>query len=323
MKMNLFDLHCDTAGELFKQNKSLLKNNLHIDLCKGEKLDKWSQLFAIWIPDNLRGDSAKEYFCNVYENFKAEIKLNEDKIVLCQGISDSDEAHKNGKAAAFITCEGGSPFADSEGADRAKTLGVKLITLTWNGENELGYGCQSGIADGLKPSGKILLRGMARNKIAADVSHLNKRGFYDALESGAKVIASHSNSEKVLLDTRKDGEDKFFSCRRSLDDEQIKLLIEAKGLIGINFCKSFLGDEGDDGLEAMLRHINHILDLGGEDVLSIGSDYDGCDVNPELCGIEKIPLIRDYLDRRGLKKEILGKIFYDNAYNFFKNILQD
>lgn len=320
--MNLFDLHCDTAGELFNKKKSLAVNNLHIDICKGESLDKWAQLFAIWIPDELRGKDSREYFEKAYRNFKREIELNSDKIELCQGISDLDNAHKNGKSAAFITCEGASPFADSEGAERAKALDVKLITLTWNAENELGYGCQSGIEKGLKPMGKQFLKGMAENKIAADVSHLNRKGFYDVLESGAKVVASHSNCEKVLLHTRKDSEDKFFSCRRSLDDEQIKLLIEANGLIGMNFCKSFLGDEGDDGFEALYRHVSHILDLGGENVLAIGSDYDGCEINSELCGIDKMPALKQFLLSKGIGEELTEKIFFGNSYNFFKNILQ-
>lgn len=321
-KMNLFDLHCDTAGELFLKKKSLCENDLHISLCKGEKLDKWAQLFAIWIPDDLRGGKAKEYFENVYENFKNEIEKNSAKIQLCQGILDLEEAHKNEKTAAFITCEGGSPFADSEGAERAKRCGVKLITLTWNAENELGFGCQSGVDKGLKPMGKLLLQGMAKNKIAADVSHLNRKGFYDVIESGAKVVASHSNCEKVLLETRFESEDKYFSCRRSLNDEQIKLLIETKGLIGMNFCKSFLGDEGDDGFDALYRHISHILDLGGENCLAIGSDYDGCEINHELCGIEKMPDLRKYLLAKGIGEELAEKIFFANSYNFFKNILQ-
>lgn len=321
-EMNLFDLHCDTAGELFRQKKPLSENDFHISLCKGKNLDKWAQLFAIWIPDNLRGEESRSYFEKVYNNFRNETELNCEKIKLCQGVSDLDEAHKSKKAAAFITCEGGSPFADPEGAERAKSLGVKLITLTWNAENELGYGCQSGVDEGLKPMGKLLLKGMAENKIAADVSHLNRKGFYDVIESGAKTVASHSNCEKVLLKTRADSEDKIFSCRRSLNDEQIKLLIEAKGLIGMNFCKSFLGDEGDDGFEALYRHMCHILDLGGENVLAIGSDYDGCEINPELCGIEKMPDLKQFLLSKGIGEELSEKIFFANAYNFYKNILQ-
>lgn len=320
--MNFFDLHCDTAGECFNRKMPIYDGDLHINICKGSQLDEWAQLFAIWIPDDLRGKAALEYFEKVLVNFKNEISINSDKIQLCQGISDFDDALESDRCAAILTCEGGSPFAEGDGVFIAKEHGVKLITLTWNAENELGYGCQSSIDSGLKPAGKALLKQMERLNIVADVSHLNRAGFYDVISSGAKVIASHSNSEAVLLKTRKDSEDKFFSCRRSLDDEQIKLLIECGGLIGINFCKSFLGDVGEDGFEAVYRHMNHILEVGGENVLAIGSDFDGCEINPELAGVDKIPALRAFLAEKGINNLILDKIFFENSNNFFKKILQ-
>lgn len=320
--MNLFDLHCDTAGECFNRKIPLYDGDLHYNLCKGETLDKECRLFAIWIPDELRGKDAEEYFEKVLLNFKKEILLNKAKIKLCQGFAELKETEESGKCAAILTCEGASPFACEGGIQRAKDCGVKLITLTWNGENEIGYGCQSGCDSGLKPLGKQLLKDMEKFNIVADVSHLNTAGFYDAVSSGTRVIASHSNSKSVLERTRKDSEDKFFSCRRNLDDEQIKLLIECRGLIGINFCKSFLGDEGDDGFEAVFRHMAHILALGGEDVLAIGSDFDGCEINPALSGVDKMPALKDFLLKKGFGTELADKIFYKNAYNFFKNVLQ-
>ncbi|MBR2867582.1 MAG: membrane dipeptidase [Clostridia bacterium] len=320
--MKLFDLHCDTAGECLKQRKPLLSNDLHIDLCKGERLDKWSQIFAIWIPDELRGKEALDYFNSVYKNFRNEISLNKGKIALYQGIEDLDVSEKSNEITALISCEGASPFAFEGGIELANRYGVKVITLTWNAENELGFGCQSGCENGLKPLGKRLLSDMAECGIVADVSHLNRRGFYDALESDAAVIASHSNSVSVLNRTRKDCDDKFFSCRRNLDDEQIKLLSQKGGLIGINFCNSFLGDEGDDGREAVWRHISHMLDLGAENSIALGSDYDGCEISNELCGVDKMPHLADFLISKGLGKALVEKIFYENAYNFFKSILQ-
>lgn len=315
-------MHCDTAGECYNKKISLAENNLHISLCKGEVLDEWCQVFAIWIPDEIRGKESSDYFFRVLDNHKKEIVDNFDKIKLCQRISDIDNAVNCKKCASVIAVEGGSPFAEKDSILIANEHGVKLITLTWNAENELGYGCQSGSDSGLKECGKALLRNMRDLGIVADVSHLNRAGFYDAISSGARVIASHSNSEKVLLETRKESEDKFFSCRRSLNDEQIKLLIECGGLIGINFCRSFLGDEGDDGFEAVYRHITHILDLGGENTLAIGSDFDGCDINPDLAGVDKIIDLYDYLCGKGIDSVLADKIFYDNAMNFFKNVLQ-
>lgn len=320
--MKLFDLHCDTAGECFKQKIPLKSNNLHIDLCKGESLDKWVQVFAIWIPDELRGEAALEYFRSVYENFDEEIRMNADEIKLCQRFQEIEAEEKQPLCRALLACEGGSPFAFEGGIQLAKRYGVKVITLTWNAENELGFGCQSGSENGLKPLGKRLLGEMAECGIVADVSHLNRRGFYDAIDSPAAVIASHSNCVSVLNETRAESEDKFFSCRRLLDDEQIRLLSQRGGLIGINFCKSFLGDEGDDGFEAAYRHICRVLELGAENSIAIGSDYDGCEINPELCGIDKMTGFESYLLGRGLGKELTDKIFFKNSYNFFKNILQ-
>ncbi len=319
--MKLFDLHCDTAGECYNKKIHLADNDLHISLCKGEILDEWCQIFAIWIPDELRGKDAYDYFLKVLENHKNEIRQNSDKITLCQRFSEIEDAVKSRKCAAITAVEGGSPFAEKDAVFIAKEQGVKLITLTWNAENELGYGCQSGSDSGLKECGKALLRNMRDLGIVADVSHLNRAGFYDAVSSGARVIASHSNSESVLLKTRKDSADKFFSCRRSLNDEQIKLLIETNGLIGINFCKSFLGDEGDDGFEAVYRHISHILNLGGENVLAVGSDFDGCEINPGFAGIDKIPDLYAFLIGKGMGFSLLDKIFYNNSMNFFKNVL--
>lgn len=319
--MNLFDLHCDTAGECFNNKTSLYNGDLHINICKGEYLDKWAQIFAIWIPDELRGVQAREYFENVLLNFQNEISHNSNKIKLCQGLSDFEECKTNGKCAAFLACEGASPFVKDDGIYRAKELGVKLITLTWNAENEIGYGCQSGSDSGLKSEGKALLKDMEKLNIVADVSHLNRAGFFDAVSSGAKVVASHSNSKTVLMKTRRDSEDKSFSCRRNLDDEQVKLLIECNGLIGINFCRSFLGDIGDDGFEAVYRHMGHILELGGENVLAIGSDFDGCEIAPELSGVDKTENLYRFLFEKGLQAELLDKIFFKNAENFFKTIL--
>ncbi len=316
-------MHCDTAGECFNKKIPLADNNLHISMCKGELLDEWCQVFAVWIPDEFRGKSALDYFESVLKNHWREINKNSEKIQLCQRFSDVEHAIENGKCAAITAVEGGSPFAENDAIYIAKEYDVKLITLTWNGENELGYGCQSGNDSGLKACGKSLLRAMRDMNIAADVSHLNRAGFYDAISSGARLIASHSNCEKVLLNTRKDSEDKFFSCRRSLNDEQIKLLIECKGLIGINFCKSFLGDGGDDGFEAVYRHMSHILCLGGENILAIGSDFDGCEINPEMAGVDKIPDLYDFLSRKGMNADLLDKIFFLNSQNFFKNVLQD
>ncbi|MBR2731769.1 MAG: membrane dipeptidase [Clostridia bacterium] len=321
--MKLFDLHCDTVSECLRQGIPLRDGAQHINLCKGECLDAWAQCFAIWVSDELRGEAALDYSLRVAEHFAREAAENAEKIKLCKTSAQVLAAFGRGQCAAILTLEGASPLAAPGGLDRLDALGVKLVTLTWNDENEFGFGCQSGREDGLKPAGKTLLRALAARGIVADVSHLNRAGFYDALESEAAVIASHSNCEQVLRATRAPGEDRFFSCRRSLNDDQIRALIDRGGLIGLNFCRSFLGDPGDDGPEAVLRHAAHILELGGENALAIGSDFDGCEIHPDLAGVDRMPALRAYLAAHGLDAALLDRIFFENAAKFFKNVLQD
>lgn len=70
----------------------------------------------------------------------------------------------------------------------------------------------------------------------------------------------------------------------------------------------------------MYKNIYHILDLGYEDYLSIGSDFDGADMAAELYDISAIPSLYEYLKSRGITVNILNKIFFENAYNFFYKI---
>ena len=321
--MKLFDLHCDTAGVCFDNKISLNDESLHLNLRKGKCLDEWVQVFAIWISDELRGKAAENYFDGAYKKLTAEISKNYKKIKLCKDSKDVVQAAESKKCAAIMACEGGSAFCNPERIALAKEYGVKLITLTWDGENELGFGAQSGSENGLKPLGKTVLREMKRQNIVADVSHLNRAGFYDAVSSGAKVIASHSNCKTVLEKTMNDGAEKEFACKRSLDDEQIRILCECGSLVGINFCRYYLGNRGDDGFEAVYRHIAHLLDLGGENIIALGSDFDGCEINPELAGIDKMTALYSFLLGKGLDNTLIDKIFYNNSMNFFKNILQN
>lgn len=321
--MKLFDLHCDTAGECAARQLPLFDNNLQLNIRKGKVLDSWAQLFAVWIPDNLRGRAAEEYFDGVYEYFISQIGQNACNISLCKTLEDMNSALASKKCAAFLTMEGGSAAVGEGRLEWLKSIGVKLITLTWNGVNELGCGAVTGEEIGLTPQGRRVARELSRLNIIADVSHLNRKGFFELMSlSDGPVIASHSDCAAVLRTCRSNSLDKEISVRRSLDDEQIRLLIERKSLIGINLCRSFLGDKGDDGFEAVRRHMEHILDLGGESILALGSDFDGCDINPELDSIDKIGHLCDYLLSKGLSSGLLGRIFFDNAHNFFKNVLQ-
>ena len=318
--MRFLDLHCDTVTECCKNGYALSDNPLHLDVRRASGFDAWVQTFAIWIPDTLRGEDAWAYFDRNYDFYVEQTGLC--GISRCTTYEEIGRAVDAGTFASVLAVEGGAVLGGK--AERTEELfrrGVRILTLTWNGENELGYGCQSG-GGHLKPFGRQVLRDMNTFGMIADVSHLDRIGFYDVLEqSDRPTLASHSTSEAVLKSTRRDSVDKQFSMRRALNDDQIRVLSSHGGLIGLNFCGSFLGDEGDDGMEAAMRHASHILELGGEDILAIGSDFDGCAMHPELSGIEKMTALYDAFLQNRFGRTVCEKIFFENGLHFFKSML--
>jgi len=318
--MKFFDLHCDTITRLMDLREGLADNSGHVSFAKAAGLD-WAQVFAVFVPDEYRG-AAAEYFDRACDYFQRELSVNVSRLRQCTCVDEIAACMADGKAAAVLSVEGGAALAgDLSRLDYLHERGVRLITLTWNGDNEIACGCQSGTRGGLTDFGQKVLRRMNELRIAVDVSHLSRDGFWDvARHTDAPFLASHSTCRAVLERTRADSVDKMYSVNRALDDAQIKELAARGGLIGLNFCKSFLGDPGGDGFDAVKRHLSHILDLGGENLAAIGSDYDGCNVSAELDGIDRIPALAEYLSKEGWKPSLIEKIFFQNAYSFFERI---
>ena len=305
--MNFFDLHCDTVTECIKRGESLRENNLHISLNRASVFEKWCQVFAVFVPDSLGESEAQIYFDSACDFFFEEIAENKDKIELCKTSGDLQKSVKSGKCAALLSMENSKAVTSVSRLSQLHERGLRLITLTWNGANAAGGGIKSG--GGLTAWGKELVRAAESMHIVVDASHLSDTAFWDlARVSTVPFIASHSNAREV------------FYNKRSLTDEQIKFITENGGLIGLNFYREFLGDSG--GLSELLRHARHMLDLGAEDVLCIGTDFDGAQISSKLAGVERIPSVRRYFEQNGIDSSVCNKIFFENAFNFFENVLQ-
>lgn len=185
---------------------------------------------------------------------------------------------------------------------------LRLIALTWNNENEIGYPAAMGPEKGLKPFGLQLLKEMDRRGILADVSHLNERGFWDIVEHmELPPVASHSNCRALC--------DVF----RNLTDDQIRAVIEKNGFIGINFFSAFLAKDRPATLDDVLAHIDHIAELGGIDVIGFGSDYDGISRWPEGLGdASTFPMLLELLSKHGYTDEQVAKIAGLNYWRVLK-----
>lgn len=302
--MRLFDLHCDTLYECYTKERSLLYNDLQLDLTRGLRYDAWAQCFAVWMPDSLREEAAYDQCLRILAFARQQAEVNRERIRLVRTASELEKAMASHCCAALLTIEGGSALAGRlEALDVFADYGVRAITLTWNGENELGCGSGSGKPDGLTPFGKQAVKRMEKLGILPDVSHLNERGFWDVLENTeGPVIASHSDSAAVR------------PHERNLTDAQFCALKERGGLVGLNLCGAHLGEQSFDCLR---QHLDWYLTLGGERTVAFGCDLDGTELPPEWEGIAVMERIYEYLERKNYEESLLDRLFFSNCYDFF------
>ncbi len=305
--MRFFDLHCDTFYRM-ASNDNLFKNKFHVSISKGRNLKPWIQCFAIWIPDELSADQGFELFKNLYKKFKIEC-TNKPYIRQCFNFDDIYNINKENKIGAILTLENSKPLGTNlKRLKFLKDCGVKIITLTWNGDSLVGSGCEIKNSKGLTKFGQNLIELMNEYSIVPDVSHASDKLFYDVIEYSKKPkIATHANSRSVC------------NHKRNLTDDQFNLIKKAGGIVGINFCKYFLSENIISNFSDIRYHIDHFLSLGGEKTIAIGSDFDGADMSEEMLGIESIISLYEYFLKSGYNEQIIKDIFFNNSYNFFQN----
>lgn len=316
--MRFIDFHCDTPSIMLKEGVGIFKNDLKVDIEKLRKGEALAQFFALFI-DKEEGKDTYSYCKEMLKNFKRELKENSKYISLCKNIEDLERAEKDNKIGAFITIEEGDALKGNLDILREfKKEGVSLITLTWNYINDLGYpNYEFKYRDrGLTKRGIEFVEEMNALDMLIDVSHLSDKGFYDAIKySKSPIIASHSNSREKT------------NHSRNLTDNMIKELGNIGGVTGINFCNAFLKKDFEEdmaiaSIENMVRHIKHIKNVGGIDVISLGSDFDGIGNEVEIKDSSKMGLLLKALEKEGFKEEEIEKIYYKNAKRIIKDVLK-
>ncbi len=282
--MRYFDLHCDTISRAYKEKKSLLDGDLQINAVKAKTIEKYEQYFALWLSDELRGEAAFSLCKNMLDYYET---VMNPIISKCANIS------------AHLSIENASALGgDINNIAYFKSRGVEIMSLTWNGENDLASGVHA--KGGLKALGKDAVREMARYNMTLDVSHLNEQGFYEVcLIDSVKIIATHSNCYDICPHIR------------NLKKWQIKEIISRGGLIGLNFYPTFLGR--GRVFDKIRENIEYLLSLGGEECIAFGSDFDGAEMSPELDGVDKVGELRAFLLSSGLSERVIEGAFYRNA----------
>ena len=303
-------MHCDTISECFQASSCFMENDLHVDVGRGSAYRPWVQVLAAWIPDTLRGEAAFEFCCDILDFAYNQAVVNSDCMQLVNTAEDLDAGMARKACTAILAVEGGAALGgEIRRLDDLARRSVKVITLTWNGENELGYGCgcEGKEQCGLTPFGKTVIKQMERQRMIPDVSHLNQGGFWDVAETvSCPFIASHSVSAAV------------HTHARNLTDAQFDEICRRGGLVGLNLCESQLGEQSFERFE---KHLDHFLSRGGERCLGLGCDMDGTDLPSEWGGIQSMEKLFDYLCRKNYDEQLLDRLFFGNCYDFFHQAL--
>lgn len=309
--MKYIDFHCDTITELHDhpEKGSLLKNSLYVDLEKLKKGGCFIQDFALWVDKKEMPDVWKRYE-NLLGTFRREMEAWHRLICPIRCREDLREAEEEGKIGALLSVEGGEAAGGSvEKLEHMYKDGVRLMTLTWNYPNEIGF--PNGMEGGITKKGREMVEAMENLHMIVDTSHLNDEGTREILMTcHVAPMASHSDARAVT------------GHRRNLPDDLIRLFGEKGGLIGLNFANHFTGAEDVTTLDSIVRHARHIRDVGGIDVLALGSDFDGIEPKLELKDASEMGRLAEALKKGGFKEEEIEKIFWWNGERYLEDVLR-
>ncbi|MEG0898105.1 MAG: dipeptidase [Oscillospiraceae bacterium] len=321
--MRIIDMHCDTMSCNIAKNDGkvgLAENQGQIDLIKLKKGGSLAQFFAIFIPtyevavEDGVTQSPYDFYKFVLQVYNREIKLNNSAIAPALNFNDIIKNKSEGKISSILTIEDGVPLdGDMNRLHEFYKDGVRLISLTWNYENSVAFPNSRDeqlMKKGLKPFGIDVVGEMNKLGMIVDVSHLSDRGFWDVIKHSDKpFVASHSCCRALC------------NHPRNLTDEMLKALGNKGGVVGINFCASFLNEnENYTDINSIVKHLLHIKEKAGIDALGFGSDFDGIDSKLEFHDYSGMPMIVDALEKKFTCDEI-DKICNGNMLRLIKDTL--
>lgn len=306
MRIRLFDAHCDTACALWTAGEQLDRSTCHIDLEKAAPLQSYAQLFAFCsYAGTPFGSQPERLLREPLAYLQQEVRRNADRIAFAASSDDVTRLTDAGKIAALLSVEGPEVIGCAPAAlESLHDAGFVMTTLTWNAGNALAGA--HGTRDGLTRQGEAFVREAQCLGIAIDVSHLSEAAFWDLTRVTQKpLLASHSNCRALCGHTR------------NLTDDQLRAIADTDGAVGLNLYVPFLGENAS--FETLLRHLEHMLRLCGEERVMLGGDLDGCDRLPEgFDDLRGYPAFYAYLRGQGYSEALLDRIFFENLLQLLK-----
>ena len=279
------DAHCDFLYEAYARKLFLNNNKTYITI--DTLRDNVSlQVFAVWNDWRRCAEpfqTALDMIAYYDEHIKPTLMAN--------------------NIIGVLSIEGCEPLTDINKLHRLYDAGVRIFGLTWNHDNHISGG--TGSKAGLTSFGKRFIKELFALGAVCDLAHISRKGFFEALESDVRVMASHANA------------DALFHHPRNLTDEQVLALHQRNAFIGVSMCANFMSD-GDAYTSDVVKHMEHILSLtGNPKLLGLGSDFDGAQRYPiDIKSPRDFCKIREGLLTHGVSEEAVEDICYGNLRRF-------
>lgn len=304
-QLNLFDLHCDTPFELYFHGTKLAENRHHVSLAGAAVYPQYTQVMAIWSNRKQNDDTAFRNFHKIADYLMTELENNSHHITFVRDKKGFEAATT--PARAFLAVEDARILGGR--LDRLPVLyarGVRFLTLVWSGESCIGGAFDT--SAGLTDFGKSVVEECFKMGIVPDISHASEatasETFAIAEAHKKPVIATHSCSHSV------------YAHPRNLRDEQFETIKSLGGLVGVSFCDIHLTDKQGATVDDVVRHVEHYMSLGGEDIVAFGTDFDGADMPEGISRPANLLKIGEALARLNYTETQIQKLFSENATRF-------
>lgn len=330
--MKIADMHCDTISEIWESKKTdspqqLSHNRLHMDIQKMRQAGYLLQNFAMYV-DLKKGMDPFKYVLELIDVFYDEMEKNKNDIRVIKSYNEILENEKDGKMSALMTIEEGGCCKGQIGhLETLYQLGARMMTLTWNYPNELASpnlfleempaGTQKGFplfdgSKGLTEKGFLFMERMQELGVIVDVSHLSDKGFWDIAGNARKpFVASHSNARALC------------GHPRNLTDDMIRVIADRGGVIGLNYYGCFLNETSDShsSVSRIAAHARHMINVGGQECLGLGSDFDGIGGELEMQDCSQMHKLVEELERQHFTHVEIERILYRNVMRVYRELL--
>ena len=360
----ILDSHIDVPYRLWRQHLEGLEiDNISsstdgdFDFIRARKGGLNVPFFSIYLPASTQEDGTSHQMANELIDMVEDIvTLHPKKFILINSVADLGSITKKNIVGIALGMENGAPIqGDLSRVQYYFDRGIRYITLTHSKTKHIRDSSYDENIQwhGLSEFGKKLIEEMNKVGIMVDISHVNDKAFYQAIElSQVPVIASHSSL-------------RYFTpgFERNVDDAMLSKLAEKGGVIQINFGSSFISKRPRDylvkmnsflesrlgqnleevseqdiretrsefiannpypyaSLDEVLDHFDRVLQLVGIDHIGIGSDYDGVgDTLPVgLKDVSTYPALIQGLLERGYSRKDIQKILGGNLIRVWKEV---